>query len=59
MTAVLMVGIFQHPFYPTPASKVRRANMVNVPVPAYTRGWGHPGAGGAGLDAPAEAFKPR
>lgn len=35
---VLMVSFFQHPFYPY--SDVRRTapNMVNVPVPAYTKG---------------------
>ena len=35
---VLMVGIFQHPFYPYSGSGPHAANMVNVPVPAYTRG---------------------
>jgi acetoin utilization deacetylase AcuC-like enzyme len=35
---VLMVGIFQHPFYPYSGDAPRAANMVNVPVPAYTRG---------------------
>jgi acetoin utilization deacetylase AcuC-like enzyme len=35
---VLMVGIFQHPFYPYSGAQPRAANMVNVPVPAYTRG---------------------
>jgi acetoin utilization deacetylase AcuC-like enzyme len=34
---VLMVSFFQHPFYPY--TEVREApNMVNVPVPAYTKG---------------------
>jgi acetoin utilization deacetylase AcuC-like enzyme len=35
---VLMVGIFQHPFYPFSGAERPAPNMVNVPVPAYTRG---------------------
>jgi len=35
---VLMVGIFQHPFYPYSGTNPGADNMVNVPVPAYTRG---------------------
>jgi acetoin utilization deacetylase AcuC-like enzyme len=35
---VLMVGIFQHPFYPYSGANSHAKNMVNVPVPAYTRG---------------------
>jgi acetoin utilization deacetylase AcuC-like enzyme len=35
---VLMVGIFQHPFYPYTGTEHPAANMVNLPVPAYTRG---------------------
>jgi acetoin utilization deacetylase AcuC-like enzyme len=35
---VLMVGIFQHPFYPYSGADTDAPNMVNVPVPAYTRG---------------------
>jgi acetoin utilization deacetylase AcuC-like enzyme len=35
---VLMVGIFQHPFYPYSGFDTHADNMVNVPVPAYTRG---------------------
>jgi len=35
---VLMVGIFQHPFYPYSGAEPHASNMVNVPVPAYTRG---------------------
>ncbi len=35
---VLMVGIFQHPFYPWTGETPAADNMVNVPVPAYTRG---------------------
>ncbi|WP_332812993.1 histone deacetylase family protein [Ramlibacter sp.] len=35
---VLMVGIFQHPFYPWTGEPPSADNMVNVPVPAYTRG---------------------
>ena len=35
---VLMVGIFQHPFYPFSDVDHPAANMLNVPVPAYTKG---------------------
>jgi len=34
----LMVGIFQHPFYPYSGEKPAAANILNLPVPAYTRG---------------------
>jgi acetoin utilization deacetylase AcuC-like enzyme len=34
----LMVGIFQHPLYPYSGTVPMGDNMVNVPVPAYTRG---------------------
>ena len=35
---VLMVSIFQDPFYPFSGGVPKGDNMVNVPVPAYTRG---------------------
>jgi acetoin utilization deacetylase AcuC-like enzyme len=35
---VLMVSFFQHPFYPYSGIEHPADNMVNVPVPAYTRG---------------------
>jgi acetoin utilization deacetylase AcuC-like enzyme len=35
---VLMVSFFQHPFYPFSGVEKPAANMVNVPVPAYTKG---------------------
>src|SRR5207302_6176052 len=35
---VLMVSFFQHPFYPYSGITHPAANMVNVPVPAYTDG---------------------
>jgi acetoin utilization deacetylase AcuC-like enzyme len=35
---VLMVSFFQHPFYPYNGAENPAPNMVNVPVPAYTRG---------------------
>jgi len=35
---VLMVSFFQHPFYPYSGADSRAPNMVNLPVPAYTRG---------------------
>jgi len=34
----LMVSFFQHPFYPYSGDQTPAANMVNVPVAAYTRG---------------------
>jgi acetoin utilization deacetylase AcuC-like enzyme len=35
---VLMVSFFQHPFYPYSGTDHPSANMVNVPVAAYTKG---------------------
>jgi acetoin utilization deacetylase AcuC-like enzyme len=35
---VLMVSFFQHPFYPYSGTDHPASNMLNVPVPAYTRG---------------------
>ncbi len=35
---ILMVSFFQHPFYPEGGSRSRASNLVNVPVPAYTKG---------------------
>jgi acetoin utilization deacetylase AcuC-like enzyme len=35
---VLMVGFFQHPFYPYTGTEHPAPNMVNFPVAAYTRG---------------------
>jgi acetoin utilization deacetylase AcuC-like enzyme len=35
---VLMVSFYQHPFYPYGGSTSGAANMVNLPVPAGTRG---------------------
>jgi acetoin utilization deacetylase AcuC-like enzyme len=35
---ILMVSFFQHPFYPYSGSDSPDGNMVNLPVPAYTRG---------------------
>lgn len=35
---VLMVGFFQHPFYPYSGADTHASNMVNLPVPAYTKG---------------------
>jgi acetoin utilization deacetylase AcuC-like enzyme len=34
----LMVGIFQHPFYPGSGTQNPAGNMLNLPVPAYTKG---------------------
>ena len=33
---ILMVSFFQHPFYPEGGSQSNAANLLNVPVPAYT-----------------------
>lgn len=35
---VLMVSFFQHPLYPYSGADGSAPNMVNLPVPAYTRG---------------------
>lgn len=35
---VLMVSFFQHPFYPYSGAETHASNMVNLPVPAYTKG---------------------
>src|SRR3546814_1026877 len=35
---VLMCSFFQHPFFPNSGAEHPAADMVNVPVPAYTDG---------------------
>ena len=35
---ILMVSFFQHPFYPEGGARSTASNLVNVPVPAYTKG---------------------
>ena len=35
---ILMCSFFQHPLYPYSGTQPKAANMVNVPVPPYTRG---------------------
>jgi acetoin utilization deacetylase AcuC-like enzyme len=35
---VLMLGFFQHPFYPEGGVRSDAPNLLNIPVPAYTRG---------------------
>ncbi len=35
---ILMVSFFQHPFYPEGGTQSNASNLVNVPVPAYTKG---------------------
>ena len=35
---ILMVSFFQHPFFPHTGADTREPNMVNLPVPAYTKG---------------------
>jgi len=37
---ILMVSFFQHPFYPYSGTGATAANLLNLPVPAYTRGAG-------------------
>jgi len=35
---ILMVSFFQHPFYPEGGAQKNDANLLNCPVPAYTKG---------------------
>jgi acetoin utilization deacetylase AcuC-like enzyme len=35
---ILMVSFFQHPFYPEGGARSNASNLVNVPVPAYSKG---------------------
>ena len=35
---ILMVSFYQHPFYPPGGSLSHASNLVNLPVPAYTKG---------------------
>jgi acetoin utilization deacetylase AcuC-like enzyme len=35
---ILMVSFYQHPFYPHGGSRSDADNLINVPVPAYTKG---------------------
>jgi acetoin utilization deacetylase AcuC-like enzyme len=35
---ILMVSFFQHPFYPEGGVRSHASNLVNMPVPAYTKG---------------------
>ena len=35
---ILMVSFFQHPFYPNDWAHSGASNLVNLPVPAYTKG---------------------
>ena len=35
---ILMVSFYQHPFYPPGGARSNAANLVNLPVPAHTRG---------------------
>ena len=35
---ILMVSFFQHPFFPFSGADTHAGNMVNLPVPAYTKG---------------------
>jgi acetoin utilization deacetylase AcuC-like enzyme len=36
--ALFMTGFFQHPFYPYTGAQAEGNNVLNVPIPAYTRG---------------------
>lgn len=55
---VLMVGIFQHPFYPFSGTEQPAANMLNLPIPAYTRGMAVREAIETGWLPQLEAFAP-
>lgn len=35
---ILMLSFFQHPFYPYGGVQSKASNLVNMPVPAYTKG---------------------
>jgi acetoin utilization deacetylase AcuC-like enzyme len=35
---ILMCSFFQHPFYPDGGAQSNASNLVNLPVPAYTKG---------------------
>lgn len=35
---ILMVGFYQHPFYPPGGARRHDSNLLNCPVPAHTRG---------------------
>jgi acetoin utilization deacetylase AcuC-like enzyme len=35
---ILMVSFYQHPFYPMDSAISQASNLVNMPVPAYTKG---------------------
>ncbi len=35
---ILMVSFYQHPFYPYGGARSDAANLLNIPVPAYTKG---------------------
>ena len=35
---ILMVGFYQHPFYPVGGARSHASNLVNLPVPADTKG---------------------
>lgn len=35
---ILMLSFYQHPFYPDGGSRSQASNLLNLPVPAYTRG---------------------
>jgi acetoin utilization deacetylase AcuC-like enzyme len=35
---ILMVSFYQHPFYPECKTRSQASNLVNIPVPAYSKG---------------------
>lgn len=35
---ILMLGFYQHPFYPEGGARSSASNLLNLPVPAHTRG---------------------
>lgn len=56
---VLMVGMFQHPLYPFSGADSTAANMLNLPMPAYTRGGAVREAIEAAWLPRLEAFRPQ
>jgi acetoin utilization deacetylase AcuC-like enzyme len=56
---ILMVSIFQHPLYPYSGAVPLGDNMVNVPVPPYTRGPAIRALIEENWIAPLEAFRPQ
>jgi acetoin utilization deacetylase AcuC-like enzyme len=56
---ILMVSIFQHPLYPYSGAVPKGTNMINVPVPPYTRGPAVRALIEENWMAPLDAFRPQ